>query len=477
MIVHLILQSIIINTSVKACRFCFVFMFVLHALLAKAESIDIEGIRYKLDVVNKIAEVSKGLRTEWEYVNILETIDYNNEVYQVSSIGKDAFAQCSYMMGITIPNSIISIGENAFAHCSSLTDISIPSGLSTISDKTFYGCTNLIKIVIPPSVSVIGKFAFSDCYQLQSLTIPNGVTAIGEGAFRNCSGVRSVTIPEKLSAIEKQTFFGCSNLINITIPASVEIIGQEAYADCSSLEQITVKSPTPPVICSDTFPYYSISVFVPKGCGLAYLSADNWNKFTTINDNSMFLELSDTGMMTLCATEDLDFLGVSGLEAYIASGFNKQTGKLLVTRVYDVPADTGLLLKGIPGTYSIPYTTSYSVYANLLEGVTTTTTIAQTSDNYTNYILADGTHGLGFYIVSGSGEIAAGKAYLKIPSSLAARRVNIGIDYSDQISSIDSIVSEYDHCELYFDLQGHRIYKKPMKAGFYINNAKKIMIK
>lgn len=461
----------------KACRFCYVFVFVLRALLAQAESIDIDGIRYKLDVVNKVAEVSKGLKTEWEYVNILETIDYNNEVYQVSSIGKDAFAQCSYMMGVTIPNSIISIGENAFAHCSSLTDISIPSGLSTISEKTFYGCTNLIKIIIPENVSVIGKFAFADCYQLQSITIPNSAIAIGEGAFRNCSGVRTVTIPEKLSAIEKQTFFGCSNLINITIPAFVEIIGQEAFADCSSLEQITVKSPTPPVICSDTFPYYSISVFVPKGCGSAYLSADNWNKFTTINDNSIFLELSDTGMKTFCASEDLDFSGVSGLEAYIGSGFNKQTGKLLVTRVYDIPAGTGLLLKGTPGTYSVPYASSYSVYANLLEGVTTTTTIAQTSDNYTNYILADGTHGLGFYIVSGSGEIAAGKAYLKIPSSLAARRVNIGIDYLNHVSGIDSVVSEYGDCELYFDLRGRRINKKPTKTGIYINNAKITLIK
>lgn len=458
-------------------RICLIFTFVFHALFAEAEYVDINGIRYELDVVNKVAEVSKGLKTEWEYVNLLETIDYNNEVYQVSTIGKDAFAECSYMMGITIPNGIISIGENAFAHCSSLTDISIPSGLSSISDKTFYGCTNLLKIIIPENVSVIGKFAFADCYQLQSITIPNSVTAIGEGAFRNCCGIKSVTIPERLSVIEKQTFFGCSNLTVVTIPISVELIGQEAFADCSSLEQIMVKSPTPPAISSDSFLYYSIPVFVPKGCSLAYLSADNWNKFTTIIDNSMFLELPDMGIMTLCATEDLDFSGISGLEAYIGSGFNKLTGKLLVTRVYDVPAGTGLLLKGTPGTYSIPYATSYSVYANLLEGVTTTTTIAQTSDNYTNYILADGTHGLGFYIISDLGEIAAGKAYLKIPSSLAARRLNISLEYPDHVSDVDGIIHEYNYCDFYFDLQGRRIIKKPMKAGIYINNAKKIIIK
>lgn len=434
-------------------RICLIFTFVLHALFAEAEFVDINGIRYKLDVENKVSEVSKGLKTEWEYVNILETIEYNNDVYQVTSIGKDAFAECSYMMGITIPNSVVSIGENAFAHCSSLTELIIPYGLTDIADKTFFGCTNLISISIPKNVSVIGKYAFADCHLLQSVTIPNRVTTIEDYAFRKCS-----------------------SLISVTIPESVVFIGQEAFSGCSSLEQISVRRTTPPSIYSDSFPY-DVPVYVPKGCASVYMNADNWKNFAVINDRHLPLELESIGMMTFCATEDLDFSGLNSLKAYIASGFNKLTGKLLVTRVYDVPAGTGLLLKGTPGAYSIPYITSFSVYANLLEGVTTTTTIAQTSDIYTNYIFADGTHGLAFYIVSGSGEIAAGEAYLKILSSLAARQVNIGIDYSDQLSSIDSIVSEYGHCELYFDLQGRRINKKPTKAGIYINNAKKIMVK
>lgn len=435
-------------------RICLIFTFVFHALFAEAEYVDINGIRYKLDVVNKVAEVSKGLKTEWEYVNILETIEYNNDVYQVTSIGKDAFAECSYMMGITIPNSVVSIGENAFAHCSSLTELIIPYGLTDIADKTFFGCTNLISISIPKNVSVIGKYAFADCHLLQSVTIPNRVTTIEDYAFRKCS-----------------------SLISVTIPESVEYIGQEAFWGCSSIEQVSVRRTTPPFIYSDTFPYYSVPVYVPKGCASDYMNADNWKSFATINDSNFFLELESIGMMTFCVTEDLDFSGLNGLEAYIASGFNKQTGKLLITRVYDVPAGTGLLLKGTPGAYSIPYVTSHSVYANLLEGVTSPTTIAQTSGDYTNYILSLGTHGIGFYIVSGSGEIVEGKAYLKIPSSIAAHRVSISIDYSDQISGVDGITSDCDDNAVYYDLQGRYINGKPSMKGIYISNAQKILVR
>ena len=458
-------------------RVLFTCLFMFCVSLSEAETVDVDGVRYDLNVVTKKAEVIKGLKTEWEFISISETIEHNKDVYQVTSIGKDAFANCFYMMGITLPSTITSIGENAFAHCGSLTDIELPLGLVSIADNAFLDCTNLTNVTIPHAVTSIGDFAFMNCHQLQRVIMSDAVSTLGEGVFARCKSLKSVNLSENITSIPNQAFSGCERLENVVIPASVEMIGHEAFAGCQSVLQIVVRRTIPPIIYSDSFPYYTIPLYVPRGCADTYMDAENWNCFSAINDKSMFLEIPESEMMTFCATEDLDFSAVGSIEAYIGSGFNKQTGRLLVTRVYDVPAGTGLLLKGYPGVYAVPYSTSYSIYANLLEGTVTATPLSQCLNGYTHYILASGSHGICFYIVSGTGEIAAGKAYLKIPSSESAGRMRIGIDNSDNTTGIGSLVTSSDKCGMFTDMQGRSVIEKPRKKGVYINKGKKVIVR
>ena len=186
-----------------------------------------------------------------------------------------------------------------------------------------------------------------------------------------------------------------------------------------------------------------------------------------------------SAMITLCVDEDLDFTDVSGLEAYIGSGFNMETGTLLMTRVYDVPSGTGLLLAGMPGTYEVPYSTSRSIYVNLLEGVTKDTTLEQTSGDYANYLLADGAQGIGFYAINVATVLNAGKAYLRIPTEAAGSRQSINISYGDTTTStgmngVSVLESAPDN---YFDLQGRKHFGRPAKQGIYMLNGRKVVVK
>ncbi len=97
---------------------------------------------------------------------------------------------------------------------------------------------------------------------------------------------------------------------------------------------------------------------------------------------------------------DLDFAEVDGLKAYIASGFNPTTGNLVLTRVTEVPAGEGLYITGDEGTYEIPYKDTNMFYSNLLKGTTNTLTISPTDGDKTNFILANGVHGVAFYSLS-----------------------------------------------------------------------------
>ena len=58
----------------------------------------------------------------------------------VTSIGNNAFMQCTGITSVAIPNSVTSIGDYAFYRCSSLTGIDIPEGITSIGDGAFSGC-------------------------------------------------------------------------------------------------------------------------------------------------------------------------------------------------------------------------------------------------------------------------------------------------------------------------------------------------
>ena len=144
----------------------------------------------------------------------------------------------SQVKTVVIENGVTSIGNNAFYNCSSLTSVTIPKSVTSIGESAFGDCTSLTSVTIPNSVTSIGKAAFYNCTSLTSVTIPNGVTSIGEYAFYKCSSLTSVTIPDSVTHIAANTFSGCSALTSVTIPNSVTSIGDSAFYGCTSLTDV-----------------------------------------------------------------------------------------------------------------------------------------------------------------------------------------------------------------------------------------------
>ncbi len=110
----------------------------------------------------------------------------------VTSIGYAAFAYCSGLTNVTIPESVTSISNYAFSYCSGLTSVTIPDGVTSIDVGVFFNCSSLTSITIPESITSIGDGAFQSCSSLVSVTIPDSVTSIGNYAFEDCSGLTEI---------------------------------------------------------------------------------------------------------------------------------------------------------------------------------------------------------------------------------------------------------------------------------------------
>ena len=204
----------------------------------------------------------------------------SHENAKVTAIGEKAFADCTAVEKIILPNTVTKIGNRAFYN-SGLVEFTVPASVKELGTQIFFQATNLgtvyynsdvantsapifgatsvkkvvfggkkvpayvcqgaselTEVVIGKTVTEIGNNAFEDCTSLSAVTIPDSISIIGAGSFSGCSALSSVTLPNSVIRINQRAFFGCTNLTSITIPASMTNIGIEAFSGCTKLQKI-----------------------------------------------------------------------------------------------------------------------------------------------------------------------------------------------------------------------------------------------
>ena len=256
-----------------------------------------DGIMYYKITSNSPLEVSVAKAEKSAVkVEIPSIVNIDGKDYRCTSIGEEAFRECSGLTSVVIPNSVTSIGNVAFYKCSGLTSVKIPNSVTFIGNFVFLGCENLAYIIvndnnktfdsrnncnaiietatntllvgckntiIPNSVTSIGERAFYGCSGLTSITIPNSVTSIGNESFygtgwynnqkygiiyldnwligyKGDQPVGSVNIIEGIRGIADMALFACIDMTSITIPNSVAFIGKQAFSYCDGLTSITI---------------------------------------------------------------------------------------------------------------------------------------------------------------------------------------------------------------------------------------------
>lgn len=138
-----------------------------------------------------------------------------------------AFAFCTGLETVILPNEISSIPDGCFGACNALRTINLPTSLQSIGQGAFQYCTNLESITFPSSLKTIGIAAFDGCSSLNRIYIPDTVESVGSAAFSN-SGLETAEVAASLldkSDLSYPSIFGYSDhLTAIWLRDSVETI-------------------------------------------------------------------------------------------------------------------------------------------------------------------------------------------------------------------------------------------------------------
>ena len=290
------------------------------------------------------------------------SVEHQGVNYEVKSIKKEAFWNCSGLTGeLVLPESITEIGEMAFGRCTgfvgelhlphSLTKVkygaffecsgftgtlTIPDSVNELGDTddmyyfnfsiylgAFMGCSGFNRLVLPESLKVIGVACFADCTNLAGqLVLPEGLEKIKYGAFANCGGfMGELVIPDSVTEIgltdndyylyDYGTFMNCTGFTRLVLSESLRIVGISSFSGWNQQAGALVIPDSVKTIAQNAF-------FESRG----FTGALELGKSVQFIENSAFCGCSGlTGTLTIPeSVREIDFLAFadcSGIESVI----------------------------------------------------------------------------------------------------------------------------------------------------------------
>lgn len=183
---------------------------------------------------------------DYYYDAVPDSLDTVN-ITSADSIGRFAFANCSGVENISLPDTVTYIGEYAFSNCMGLSKIILPASLSVVDYTAFSGCFKLYEIwnlghasVWAPSViKIYGSLEeamlreWVDGFEFMYSQYDNSRYLVGYGSAED------IVLPSyKSYAVSAYLFFGDSTVRSVVIPENVTEIREGAFSGCSKLRLV-----------------------------------------------------------------------------------------------------------------------------------------------------------------------------------------------------------------------------------------------
>ena len=441
------------------------------------------------------------------------------------------FKSCKSLTSVVLPEGVKNIGLYAFQDCSSLVSVTLPSSITGVDQFSFEGCKELKDVYChAKEVPFIADNTLKDSYpEYITLHVPEKSVEAYKGhkvwgSFKEIVGFH---VDEPSEIVEIVTSDGVVIKTEITIeiinentkeakitvagiPASeagsteiaipsnvggytITAIEANAFAGMTGITDIYFPDTDQPISLGTNAlkidDEHVATVHVPVGLLGSY--ALNEQLEQNFKDGKVKATVTAPNRYWTFSA-GVDVVVPDGVGVYICKFENESQVKitqlgddqLLVGSKRIIKANNGVLIACVGGTGGDAYDivanpggqwsmaqASYDAKSygddNMLEPVIVSKNYPATS----YYVLKNGEF---HKILANSSKMPAGKAVLRLPGVSNVRILSIigGDDDTTGIHNRQIIEAE----SKWFDLQGRRI-ERPMKAGLYINNGKKVVIK
>lgn len=127
------------------------------------------------------------------------------------------FAAYSSVEKVNITGKVNEIGTEAFAFCTSMKEVILPDSLRRVGSSCFLGAFNLSKLEFTGRLSYLGRGAFKGCQNLRQLKLPNGFESIQPETFIDMPNLEELFISKSVKYIDKNNFSNTGKVV-ITAP-------------------------------------------------------------------------------------------------------------------------------------------------------------------------------------------------------------------------------------------------------------------
>ncbi len=276
-----------------------------------------------------------------ECVNDESGVLYSRDMAQLFLAPKDLEGD------YTIPETVVLIYGEAFRDCTKLTGIDMSRcRAATLGEHAFAGCTALKWVRLPETMRAIHDGCFMDCTALTAVDLPYGLERIEGAAFENCTALRTVEIPATVRELNNG-FWNCTGLRTVRFMGEVPSDFASAFQTCAGetgtetiLPKVTVEFPyhtegyTAPYFSGIPTKVFSASALdcTGQGCGCAE-----------------YVDAPEVGHWAHNAIETLLDMGlVNGVGKGRFNPDGTMTRAMLVTVLYR--------LEGSPAVWDCPFT-------------------------------------------------------------------------------------------------------------------------
>ena len=224
-------------------------------------------------------------------------------------------------------------------------------------------------------------------------------------------------------------------------------------------------------------------------------------KLLTFTDSydAVAITIGEEGFATYSnGNKNVQVSACDAVAAYYASAV--ATGTVTLTALTCIPASQGVVLKGEPGTYTIPVGadgwTDISASNHLKATGNYSQNVAASTAGTCHYILAKRTADskTGFYKLTADHTLGANKAYLETDTDITPTNAPVALLFDADVTGIDATLmkSEQRIENSIYDLQGRQIVNGKsvngksvngksvngkLQKGLYIVNGRKVVIK